>query len=73
MNRMPDIRLPVAALGYHPTVKTDVGRPRRRWVLKQVLSLVLGVVMMMKYVTASGDFEMDWLYIHKKISGRKLI
>ena len=25
--RMPDIRLPVAALGYHPTGKRDAGRP----------------------------------------------
>ena len=29
-NRMPDIRVPVAALGYHPTGKRDVGRPWRR-------------------------------------------
>ena len=36
LGRMPDVRLPVAALGYHPTGKKDVGSPRRRWVLKQV-------------------------------------
>ena len=28
---MPDIRLPVAALGYCPTGKRDVGSSRRRW------------------------------------------
>ena len=33
---MPDIRLPVAVLGYHPTRKRDIGRPRRRWVPEHV-------------------------------------
>ena len=32
---MSDIRLPVAALGYHPTEKRDVGRPRKRDVYKR--------------------------------------
>ena len=31
LNRMPDIRLPVAVLGYHPTGKRDVSKPRRKW------------------------------------------
>ena len=30
LNRMPGIRLPVAALGYHPFGKRYVGRLRRR-------------------------------------------
>ena len=36
VNRMPDIRLPVVALGSHPTGKTDVGRARRGLVPEQV-------------------------------------
>ena len=36
LNCMPDIRLPVATMDYHPTGKRDVGRPRRRWVPEQV-------------------------------------
>ena len=36
LNGMADIRLPVPALGYHPTGMRDVGRPRRRWVPEQV-------------------------------------
>ena len=49
LNRMVDIRLPVAALGYHPTGKRDVGRPSRRWVPEQTggEGLILEVVMMM--------------------------
>ena len=33
--RMPDTRLPVAALKYKPSGRRDVGRPRRRWVPEQ--------------------------------------